>query len=218
MRRLLLGLLLLALGLPVAARAEADPFAAIGVYDASAHSQKATECDRLAAHPNDPDKVAAGVEQSAMDIPAAIAACSAAVKADPANPRLNYQLARAYGYAGRHAEGEPFRRAALNAGYPQSLFVIGYIRLSGWDGAPADPCYGGELIRRSALSKRLAGLLGFPHYALSGKFAGCASYPRVDGEELAGFLAAARAQTSDYYHTLLIEQLEQRFLDRKAER
>jgi hypothetical protein len=163
----------------------------IDVYDREAWSREVTLCDRLAGHPDDPEAVTEGVSRAEMDLEAAIAACIAAVEADPVNPRLNYQLARAYGYSGLHAEGQPFRDAALRAGYPQSLFVVGYIRLTGWDGRAADPCYGGELIRRSAHAGRFAGLVGFPHYALTGEFDACETYPVIDENEMLSFLDRA---------------------------
>ena len=190
---------------PVAALC--DPFAHIGVYSRDAWDRTLTECDRQAAHPNDPEAVTAGVERAEMDLDAAINACREAVEADPRNPRLNYQLARAYGYSGRHEEGRPYREAALNAGYPQSLFVVGYIRLTGWDGGEKDPCYGGELIRRSADAGRIAGLVGFPHYALTGAFESCGAYPRVEWQALRSYLAQAEGRASDYYQTLLVGHL-----------
>lgn len=188
----------------------ADPFADIKRYDRDAWSQTVTVCDELAAHGNDPEAVASGVSQAAMDIDAAIAACTEAVAADRGNPRLNYQLARAYGYAGRHAEGEPYRDTALRAGYPQSLFVVGYIRVMDWDGRGKDACYGGELIRRSAEAGRFAGLVGFPHYALLGEFDGCDAWPRVDREEMLGFLDTAASEAGDYYQRILVQQLADR--------
>lgn len=196
---------------------EDDPFADIAVYEREAHSRDVTVCDTLAGHPDDPEKVTPGLSRAEMDVEAAIAACVEAVADDPANPRLNYQLARAYGYAGRHEEGAPARLAALNAGYPQSLFVFGYIRLSGWDGAPADPCYGGELVRRSAEAGRFAGLVAFPHYATRGVFAACGDYPAMNADEMLGFLSAARDQEPDFYKQLLIEQLEDRVTAMAAE-
>lgn len=189
-------------------------FAAIKTYNRADFSQVVTDCDRLAGHPSDPDGVTSGVSQSMMDKPAAIAACHAALEKDPENPRLNYQLARAYGYSGRHAEGQPFREKALNAGYPQSLFVIGYIRIEGWDGGPKQPCYGGELVRRSAQAGRFAGLVGFPHYALTGQFDGCSGYPRLDKDEMLAFLQEAENRASGYYQQILVRQL---MSDLKAE-
>lgn len=61
-----------------------------------------TAGDWLAAHPEGPDRVAPGVETRDVDLPGAIAACTAdADKAAPGSPdyaRLQYQLGRAYFY------------------------------------------------------------------------------------------------------------------------
>lgn len=168
-----------------------------------------TDCDRLAAHPNDPDRVTAGVSERLVDTTAAIAACKIAVAAEPANGRLNYQLARALGYARRGKEAAPHRDAAIKADYPQALFVVGYIHLFGLNDAAQDACKAGDLIRRSALKGRQAGLVGFPHWTLSGKFKGCAV--KQDKAEMLGFLMQAKAQLNgDYYQTLLVEGLEVR--------
>lgn len=180
-------------------------------YDRNAHSRDVTQCDVLAGHGSDPETVTPGVTQDGMDKPAAIKACLAAVKADPTNPRLNYQLARAYGYSGLHEAGDPYRMAALKAGYPQSLFVFGYIRISGWDGRPADPCLGGELVRRSAIAGRLAGQLGFPVYVQAGTFEDCKDYPKIDTAEIIGFLNSAEPQDGDYYQGMLKSSLLQYF-------
>lgn len=168
-----------------------------------------TECDRLAAHPSDPDRITAGVPESKVDTTAAIPACQAAVAADPTNGRLNYQLARALGYAGRGKEAAPYREAAVKAEYPQALFVVGYIHLLGLNDAPKDACKAGELIRRSALKGRHAGLVGFPHWSLAGAFNGCAVVQ--DKAEMRRFLEAAKPMSrGDYYQTILIESLEAR--------
>ena len=185
----------------------------IAVYDRAAYSREATACDHQAGHPDDPEAVTDGVSRAAMDLETAITACRAAVEADPDNPRLNYQLARAYGYSGLHAQGQPYRDAALRAGYPQSLFVVGYIRLTGWDGREADPCYGGELIRRSAQAGRFAGLVGFPHYVLEGAFEGCETYLVIDEAEMLGFLDRAAEQTTDFYRSMLVTHLRARIED-----
>lgn len=166
-----------------------------------------TECDRLAAHPSDPDRVAPGVARRDIDLPRAIAACEAAVRADPGNPRLNYQLGRVLTYAGRGRESRPFREAAVSAGYPQALFVVGYLALFGLDDEPRDPCRAADLVRRSALAGRLAGEIAFVHWALEGRFDGCPT-PR-DRAEMQRFLAAARGRIGgDFFQGLLIDRLE----------
>jgi len=198
---------------PLTAAAESDsihvPLNEIGVYSPDDYSSAITDCDRLAGHPSDPNGVTAGVSRAQMDKPAAIAACERAVRDDAENPRLNYQLARAYGYSGRHEEAMPYRQVALRAGYPQSLFVMGYILVTGWSGIEPDPCYGGELIRRSAAAGRYAGLVGFPYYAVKGVFTGCEDL-QVDAGELEAMLDAATERGADYYQGLLIDLLRDR--------
>lgn len=195
--RLLLAALLLHAGLATAA-----PF------DPKPYSQDVTECDRLASHPEDPFRVAPGRSRSEIDLSAAIAACEAAVKADPKNPRLNYQLARVYGYSGVGEKAIPYRAVAVDADYPQALFVVGYLHLMGLNKQPQDTCRAGELIRRSAQQDRLAGQVGFVRWALAGRFDGC-PVPQ-DRAEMLGFLEAAKKHAgSDFYKTLLIEVLEE---------
>jgi hypothetical protein len=84
---------------------------------------------------------------------------------------------------------------------------MGYIRTTGWDGAPADTCYGGELILRSARLGRMAGMVGFPHYALLGYFDGCEDYPVYSTQDLLALLDRAESETTDFYKTALIAQL-----------
>jgi TPR repeat protein len=179
----------------------------VAPFDPSKYSQAVTECDRMAAHGDDPYHVAPGRERADMDLPKAIEACRAAVAADPGNPRLNYQLGRVLGYSGRGAEAIPYRAAAVAADYPQALFVIGYITVFGMNQQPKDVCKGAELIRRSAFQNRMAGQLGFPSYVLAGLFEQCPV--RKDTQEMLGFVEAARKQMKgDYYAGLLADRLE----------
>jgi hypothetical protein len=204
--RLALCLALTLIAAPAAAQT-IEP-ARIGTYDKAAFSQAVTECDRLAAHPDDPDKVADGVAQDAVDLARAIPACQAAVAADPRNPRLNYQLARTLGYANRHAEAAPNRAAAVQAGYPQALFVVGYIMTIGWNGNTPDVCTGAELVRRSAMAGRKAGLLGFPHYVVNGIYAACPV--KKDKAEMLTFLDRAKPMVRGFYEEMLLTNLTAR--------
>ena len=216
--RLLAAVLCLAcvpvLGAPAAPAAA--PAAAAQPFDPTRYSQEPTECDRLAAHPEDPNRVVSpGLERKAIDLPKAIAACEAAVKADPANPRLNYQLARVYGYSGQGEKAIPYRRAATAADYPQALFVVGFITLNGMNKQPQDTCAAADLIRRSALQGRLAGQVGFPHYVLAGTFDRCPV--RRDWAETQRFLDDAKSQIgSDYYQGLLVDTLSRQVQARAA--
>jgi len=189
--------------LPLAATsAEVVPF------DPARYSQEVTECDRLAAHPEDPFRVAPGLERPAIDLPAATAACEQAVRKDPGNPRLNYQLARVYGYSGQGEKAIPHRAVAVDADYPQALFVVGYLYLFGLNKQPQDTCRAAQLIRRSAQQGRLAGQVGFVRWSLQGRFDAC-PVPRVPAE-MRAFLAAAREQAGgDFYQGMLIDLLEE---------
>lgn len=178
-------------------------------FDPAKYSQAITECDRLASHAEDPFHVAPGVRQADMDKPAAIKACTEAVKKDPENPRLNYQLGRAYGYSGRGAEAMPYRLKAVEKGYPQSLFVIGWIYLVGQN-IEQNICLGGFLLRESAFAGRIAGQVGFPTYVLDGKFKECPDVKQDKGELLAMLDLAAKQTGGNYYQDLLIANLRER--------
>jgi TPR repeat protein len=174
-------------------------------FDPSRYSQEVTECDRLAGHPDDPHKVVPGLGTRAMDLPAAIQACRTDLTQDAQNPRLQYQLARALTYNGRVTEALPIIEQSAAAGYPQAIFVTGYLYLEGAYSAPKDACRAAELIRESALYGRLAGQLGYPAYVLAGRFEGCAvSQAR---EELIEFVETARKTRLDYYPAVLAESL-----------
>jgi hypothetical protein len=199
--------MLAALALAAAATAPLDaPLA----WNQAAWSSTITRCDQRAAHPSDPDKLTPGVSQAqllAAGADLAINACQEAVAADPNNPRLNYQLARSLGYAGRGNEAQTYRDKAVAGDYPQALFVVGFVYLTG-QGAPKDACRAAPLIRRSALAGRFAGLVGYPHYVVTGAFSACPNF-RADAGELANFLDRAKAhgENNEYYRGILIDNL-----------
>jgi Tetratricopeptide repeat len=75
----------------------------------SAHAQEdaarlIAECDRLAASDVDPDrpKSIPGVPSGQINAAAALPACMAATRVAPTNPRVLFQLGRAYQAAGQH--------------------------------------------------------------------------------------------------------------------
>jgi len=69
---------------------------ALCVTDALAQNAPLTDCDQLAAHPNDPQRKATGIPLSKIDTNTAISACETAVRQYPNDAQLNYQLGRAY--------------------------------------------------------------------------------------------------------------------------
>jgi TPR repeat protein len=139
-----------------------------------------------------------------MDKEAAISACLAAVEAEPDNPRLNYQLGRAYGYSGRGDEAMPYRQKALDADYPQSTFVIGYIHLLG-STIEQDTCRALELWQRSARYRRLAALISLPRHYLRGDFDACGI--DIADADLRAYLEEAKRVSDDYYVDMLAEVL-----------
>lgn len=173
-------------------------------YDYSRWSQQVTGCDILAAHGRDPGHVADPVTSLGMDKEAAIAACRVAVEADPDNPRLNYQLGRAYGYSGRGEEAMPYRLKALEADYPQSTFVIGYLYLVGQT-IDQNTCKALELWRRSTRYRRLAALIALPRHYLRGDFDECGEV--IPPDDLRAYLNEAKAISSDFYVDMLAEEL-----------
>lgn len=184
---------------------EVGPYT-ISAFELEDYSQEPTLCDELAANKDDPNRVSAGRSRSEItNLPAAIEACMEAVEAEPDNPRLNYQLGRVLGYSERGDEAMPYRIRAVEAGYPQSLFVIGFIHLMGMNIAQ-DTCTAAELIRLSGLRGRLAGQVGFPHYVLKGDFDACPV--AKDKAEMLAMLDAAEPRS--YYEELLVESLKAR--------
>ena len=170
-----------------------------------------TACDRLIAHPEDPDRVAPGVETKDVDLPAAIAACTAdldkAAPASPDYPRLQYQLGRAWFYDKQTQRALPYLERAAAAGSEQAQFVLGYVIDAGLQGVAANPCQVEDLWVRSARAGRLAAQVSYPHHALRGRFAGCRI--QATPEEMRGFLkSAARRPDNNYYQGLLISVLQ----------
>lgn len=91
-----------------------------------AQAQSVMQCDELAAHPSDPEGLVNGVYDGEIDIQAAIPACTQALADDPNNPRLQFQLGRAYWEADRDAEAvDMFRRAAVGGDYAAAYAFLG---------------------------------------------------------------------------------------------
>ena len=169
-------------------------------------SQEVTECDRLASHRLDPFHVASPVSRNTMDFEKAQAACEEAVRNDPENPRLNYQMGRVYGYSGQWEKAMPYRMKAVTAEYPQSLFVIGFLYFTGETIDEKAPCKTVAMWRRAAELGRLAAQVALPRHYMRGEFDSCGV--EISKSELAAFLDAAVLQTNDYYAGMLIEDLK----------
>ena len=84
-----------------------------------------TECDMLAAHPEDPQRMADGVSDDDIVPRLAIMACEEALASDPEEPRYAFQLGRALLAMGfKEKARNQFERAA-KAGYAAAEAYIG---------------------------------------------------------------------------------------------
>ena len=97
----------------------------LALVPATAVEPPVHECDRLAAHPEDPERMAEGVVFELIDTERAIAACEAAVAAFPNEPRYRFQLGRALHSAGRPEAALPHYRVAAEAGYAPAQSNLG---------------------------------------------------------------------------------------------
>jgi TPR repeat protein len=82
-------------------------------------AQRATPCDVLAWSPHDPSsldgRLKSGYQKA--DVPAAIAACEAALADQPENARLQYRYGLTLWRANRHDEAVPWLRKSADQGY-----------------------------------------------------------------------------------------------------
>ncbi len=102
--------------------------AALAAWPDAASAARAPihECDRLAAHPADPQKVGDGVQWDLIDARSAIPACRDAVQRWPDEMRFKFQLGRVLLFAKRRDEGMPYLFSAADSGY-----LIAYSNIGG---------------------------------------------------------------------------------------
>lgn len=167
-----------------------------------------TECDRLASNPEDPDRVAPGVERADVDLPRAIAVCEAESAADAGALRARYQLARVLFYAGETERAAREMKATADRGYRQAQFVYGLLISNRRSGAPADICITESYWLQSARNGRQAARVSYVRHFLNGRFDGCRVQAGAD--EMKRFLDEAAAAAGNYYEGLLIEDLAAR--------
>ena len=108
-------------------RASEPALALASPAQALATEPPAATCDRLASSPFDSSRPTnlAGVEISDLDPAAAIPACRAALAADPANPRLTFELGRALAKQGGSEEAIALYRKAAAGGHAGAMNVLG---------------------------------------------------------------------------------------------
>lgn len=110
------------------------------------------ECDRLAAHPDDPQrpKSIKGVEDDDLKAGPALAACEEAVAVEPSNSRLKYQLARALLGYDKPAEGLEMLTDAAELGSGAATAALGDITLYGLLDDNPDPATAKKLYEQAA--------------------------------------------------------------------
>jgi TPR repeat protein len=170
-----------------------------------------TLCDRLASHPSDPDRVTAGVQRADIDLAAAEAACHENIVTRPGSARARYQMGRVLYYQDKVEESLKHLEIAADIGYPQAIFVLGYLHVEGK--APRDPCKAARLWRRSAgLDHPWTGYYLVKH-VLDGTFDDCDL--ELEHTDLERYLAIARDQLSVSESNGQVEALTERLAARR---
>lgn len=183
---------------------------------ATAPPESVTDCDRLAANPEDPDRIAPAVPREQADLPKAIAACEADVARNPGNARARYQLARVLFYSNETKRAVEEMKKSADAGYRQAQFVYGLLIDNKRPDAPADICVAEQYWLKSARAGRQAARVSYVRHVVKDKFAACRLGASPD--ELKQFLDAAAAESDNYYQRLLIEDLNEQLALRSTRR
>ncbi len=153
-----------------------------------ASASKVTECDRLAAHPSDTERLSPGVEQPEVNILAAKKACHDALKSAPGNGRILYQLGRAYFYNDEKDKGIGYFKQSDTAGYAQGQFDLGLVYAQG-NGIAPDICQAGALWLKAAHQRHLYSKIVLINNWMQGQFKGC-DLPLTE-QELDGMVSQA---------------------------
>ncbi len=173
---------------------------------------KVTDCDRLAAHPSDTQKLSPGVTQPQVDIPAAKQACHAALKASPGDGRILYQLGRAYFYNDEKDKGIAYFKQSDAAGYAQGQFVLGLIYSQG-NGIEPDMCEAGQLWLKAARQRHLYSKIFLVSNWMDGLFADCNL--AITAQELDGMVSQAAELADTAEHQDDVAQLRTNWDKRK---
>ena len=168
-----------------------------------------TACDLLAAHPEDPDKITAGIATSVVkqDLATAIAACRADVARYPEVPRLTYYLGRVLFYDRQFEAGLAVIEKAAAQGHRQSQFVAGLIYSRGSGGHQVEPCRAARQWLDAGRRGHYAATLTIAQRYLAGTLTDCAL--DTDAAELRTLVEAARSHemAGNYYHRVLLDTL-----------
>ena len=108
------------------------------------------ECDGLAAHPNDPNKVGPGVVFDRVDGPAAIESCGRALTENPGNPHVMFTLGRANERVKRFDEAARLYKLAADQGNAAAQTNLGTLYALGSGGLTKDDREAARLYKLAA--------------------------------------------------------------------
>jgi TPR repeat protein len=123
-----------------------------GIGAAGAAPADTATCDRLAAHPDDPDKpadVKGSLDIAAPDVATALEACKIAAAAPDAPRRVLFELGRAYEFNRQPAEAARAYRKAVEAGSTSAMVGLGALYARG-AGAKMNAAEARKLFERAA--------------------------------------------------------------------
>lgn len=109
----------------------------------------ATKCDELAADPDDPMRLTAGVRWDLVNRRAAVRACIAELVKDPSNRRVQFQLGRVLDIANQHSWADFYYRQAMERSYSAAVANLAYMYMTG-RGRPAELSEAIRLLRVGA--------------------------------------------------------------------
>jgi len=172
-----------------------------------ANASEVNDCDRLAAHPEDPQKVTPGIHQNDIDYPRAIAACEQALVAEPGNARARYQLARVLFYTNQNERAVNEMKLAADGGHIQAQYIFATFIARARPFAPTDLCLAERYWRDSATAGRQAARVQYLRYTVQGRFDRCEAF--ADDAELRSFIDGIRRDSKSVYETLFSEDFNE---------
>ena len=89
------------------------------------------ECDRVAAHPEDNERVSPGVQWRDLEPSATVTACREAIAAYPRTRRFHYQLGRGLLKAGQYEAAIEIFGPLADHGYAMAQFALGNLYAGG---------------------------------------------------------------------------------------
>jgi hypothetical protein len=118
-----------------------------------------TECDRLAASPEDDSRKVAPIHRDLIGEDA-VTACRSALSRYPGSPRLNYQLGRALLVTGQTNESTRYFKMSAEAGYPIAMAYYGLAYHKG-RGVQKNRAEAAEWYRKAAEAGEKLGMLNW---------------------------------------------------------